>query len=165
MLKCIPFAIILVSIAFVLACSDSSDEDGATPTAPPETAQPGEDIWAFCARIETSADWLTDPPLEKAGYVFRCYEGQVLECPTGATAGACMKLSDEEPPDLAEYCEDNPDEEEPPLSVIGHGPTTKIWKCVDGEAVGLGNTAHNPDEYDEAGFTSSAWTPLPSTAP
>jgi hypothetical protein len=167
MMKWIVVAGIVVSIASLFSCSDSPDEGAVddTHTAPAETARAGEDIWEFCARIGTSDDWLADPPLEKEGYVFRCFKGQALQCPTGATGGACMKLSDEEPPGLAEYCTENPDVERPPLSVIGHGPTVRIWRCVGGHAVGLGNTAYNPAEYDDAGFMSTAWSPVPSPAP
>ena len=166
-LSWVSLSIIAIGFAVLPACSDSSDEDDVATrqTASPVTAEPGEDIWDVCARVETLGDWLTDPPLEKTGYVFRCFQGQALQCQTGATGGASMKFTEEEPPDLAKYCREHPDDEDPPLDIVGDGPPIKIWRCAQGQPVGLANTAFNPAEYDELGFYISPSSPVPTPGP
>jgi len=137
----------------------------ATPTPKPAIPPPRlSGIWALCRDIGTSADWLESPPVAGEGYVYRCYEGRPLRCETGASGGACMRLYTEEPPGLADYCLENPDEESPPLAVVGHAPMPYIWACSGGEALAIPNPGFDPADYDDLGFYMPAWEAVPESA-
>jgi hypothetical protein len=130
-----------------------------TPTA--TTSPEAGGIWAYCREIGTSPGWLENPPVISAGYVFRCYQGRPLQCETGATAGACMKLSDAEPSNLAEYCREHPDERYPPFSIVGHAPNVFSWGCVGGEPFRSPDPQFDPKYFDELGFCIPCWQVIP----
>jgi hypothetical protein len=65
---------------------------------------------------------------------WRCWEGKVLGCYTGATGGACMKINEstQPSPELAAWCRSNPNDSFPPNAATGHN-TAYEWECVRGE--------------------------------
>lgn len=123
------------------------------------------DIWAYCRDVGTSADWLQDPPGVAPGYIYRCYQGEALYCEPGATAGTCMKLAYnvEEPPGMADWCREHPQEMYPPYSITGHGPQLYDWFCAVGQQPArMKRPTFDPNDYDDMGFLRSKWRVVPT---
>jgi len=158
-----------------------------TPTPSPQPTAPAAasgtaiaDPFAFCAAVGT-ADWsVTDyqgtaryvgPDQPFPGKVWRCWDGKVLGCETGATAGQCMKpnLSREPGPQLVAWCRANPDSS-PPFAATGHA-TAYYWACTNGAPLIIGDAEFlDPktgqlqriaDHIDGLGYLIGPWDEIP----
>ena len=115
------------------------------PSIPPvATARPvsrtAGDPFSFCEAART-VDWpVTDqmttvqyvgPANPFPGWVWRCWDGKVLGCEAGGTAGQCMKINRSRVPSqaLIDYCRQNPNSTSFPFAVTGHGPQLYTWAC------------------------------------
>lgn len=101
------------------------------------------DPFEFCRHVDT-IDWPVQsfpggeiyegprqPFDEKFGstVAWRCWDGSVLGCYTGATAGACMKANEstDPPAELRLWCSQHADQY-PPAAATGHS-TVYEWYC------------------------------------
>ena len=142
----------------------------AAPTTATQPASQPKSLWTLCRKTGTSSDVLSGdlpyPFVNNANYEYRCYQGKVLECATGATGGACMKLysGTDQPAGLAAFCAQNPDQYPPNAlqAVQGDGPNAYLWRCSGTTPLMYVNPDYDAADFDEVGFVKSAWQDVPN---
>lgn len=88
----------------------------------------------------------------RRGTVFRCMEGAVLICTTGANLPCGKANTSRRLPAAERYCRENPDASVIPMFVTGHD-TIYAWRCQGAQAV-----AGEPAEaLDARGFVAGLW--------
>lgn len=132
---------------------------------------PLERYEAYCRQVGTSLDW--DHPAGGmtfsdahpilgvklvSDWVARCYEGKPLVCSCGATCGACMRASIDEPEGVRSWCYEHITGW-PPMAVTGHS-TIYEWECDMGRPVWHLPAGFDPSNSDKAGFSKGSWIPM-----
>lgn len=86
---------------------------------------------------------------------FRCMEGKVWLCNTGANLVCGKADASRTSAGAADFCEQNPGSDGVPMAATGHG-TIYEWKCVGTKAV----IAKQAETVDPRGFIAENWKPL-----
>jgi len=136
---------------------------------PPRQAAAQQDPRAFCARAGTDDATRPIPPslvdaarrlfelrggpeLVRRTTVFRCAEGAVLLCNTGANLPCGKANTSRDLPGAASWCRDNPRADMIPMFATGHD-TIYRWRCRNGRPVAEGPA----EEVDARGFLARLW--------
>jgi hypothetical protein len=138
---------------------------------------PYTDVFAFCSAVRSTppSDETKDrryagqdPPkavvyqMETKGVIWRCQDGEVYGCETGASGRNCRHVTAINTPDDAvrEFCAGNPDADFVP-NVANY--TASSWQCKGRVPVIAGNSP--PDEVDKYGYISGAWLKITQDGP
>ena len=125
-----------------LRTTTSTPRQQTKPLAPaPTIAATNVDIFSYCKTVinldnhgNTTIDRRSEASLAKAlntkALIWRCMDGDVFACATGASGSACQKMSAGKLPTAAisAFCIQQPNSQFVPMSVIGNSPAS--WKCV-----------------------------------
>ncbi len=128
-----------------------------------------EEPRAFCARIGTDDTTRPIPPslvdaarrlfglrgrpdLIQRTTVFRCAEGRLLLCTTGANLPCGKANASRDLPGTRDWCRDNPNADMIPMFATGHD-TIYRWRCRNGRPVAQGA----PEAVDARGFVARLW--------
>jgi hypothetical protein len=89
--------------------------------------------------------------------VYRCYDGKVQVCTTGANL-PCGKANTSRAPNQGEveWCRQNPAAEYIPAYITGHD-TVFDWRCGNG----VPQITRQVFDVDSRGFVAQFWKPLP----
>lgn len=87
---------------------------------------------------------------------FRCMNGKVFLCNTGANLVCGKASASRSSPGAAAFCKANPDADSVPMVATGHD-TIYEWRCNGKEAVISGEIA----TVDARGFISENWRQIP----
>jgi len=170
-------SIVAVGLALAVALAITSCTHEPTPSSPtatpaptsaPPTATPAPTsaraVWDYCRRIGMSpGNAMEEGKPEVAGdWWLRCYQGKPLICECGATCGACLQLvyNEEEPPQLADWCRQHPNEFPPNYIAPMHAARVYSWECSNGHVVRKQNV-QDLSGYDALGFPLGSWMEIP----
>ncbi|WP_342723921.1 lysozyme inhibitor LprI family protein [Bradyrhizobium sp. B097] len=143
-----------------------------TPVAenvPPTTNR--VDVFAFCraaTTLDTPQSVLLDATSEVAlaaasttnTYVWRCMDGEVWACGSGASGSACQTMSSSMTPSKAifAFCARTPNADFVPMSVIGNSPAS--CKCV-----GFRPQVLQAMQLDKRHFMTDSWIRVEQSTP
>ncbi|MBK3666262.1 DUF1311 domain-containing protein [Bradyrhizobium diazoefficiens] len=146
----------------------------SAPAAPPLPGTAKVDAFAFCRsarNLDDVGNVTPDPSSEEAmaaasatnSFVWRCMDGAVWVCGTGASGGACQRMGPGLTPTnaITSFCLRSPNSDFVPMSVIGNSPAS--WKCV-----GTAPQVLQAMRLDKRHFMAGSWIkvvqPSPSVA-
>lgn len=86
--------------------------------------------------------------------VFRCLDGAVLICTSGANLPCGKANEDRHLASAGRYCRENPDASSIPMFVTGHD-TIYAWRCRGAEA----DAGEPAEPLDPRGFMARLWKP------
>ncbi|MBV9749227.1 MAG: hypothetical protein JO157_10460 [Acetobacteraceae bacterium] len=87
--------------------------------------------------------------------VFRCMDGTVLVCNTGANLPCEKANTNRDLPGAIQYCSEHPDSSFIPMFVTGHN-TIYRWRC-EGTTADAGEPV---ERVDTRGFVARLWKPV-----
>jgi hypothetical protein len=158
----------LVALAYVSPSTVSAQQ---SQTSPPERYT---DVFAFCKAVKnTRPSFTTDdryagqnPPravvraMKADDVEWRCQDGEVYGCETGASGRNCRHVTTINTPDEAvkKYCHENPNSSFVPMVA---NSTASYWRCKDRKPVI--DKSWTPDPVDDHGYVSWTWEKIPQT--
>jgi S1-C subfamily serine protease len=128
------------------------------------TADRYAEVFAFCEAVKNTPEFSNDPryvgenpprvvisAMKAEDVVWRCQDGEVYGCETGASGRNCRQVTSIKTPDkdVKEFCAKNPNSSFVPMAV---NYTASSWRC-------RGRVPIREETYpvDEHGYMSGAW--------
>jgi hypothetical protein len=142
-----------------------------TSSVPKLAAATNVDVFSYCKAVinldnhgNTTINSQSEVKLAKALntrlFDWRCMDGNVLACETGASGNACQKMNSSKLPTAAisAFCLQQPNTEFVPMSIIGNSSAS--WKCVETVPQILKSV-----QLDKHNFMKGSWRKVDNDAP